>query len=124
MATPDDFRRIALSFEGAQEGAHMGHADFRVGGRIFATLGAPDTGHGMVALMAEQQEDFMLLAPAFRPAAGAWGRKGSALVRRRGRGGRARGRARGGVAAAFLSAPSGVLPFTRRGSGLRRGGGS
>jgi hypothetical protein len=60
----------------------MGHPDFRVGGRIFATLGSPDEGHGMVALMPEQQEDFMALAPeAFRPAAGAWGRQGSTLVR-------------------------------------------
>jgi hypothetical protein len=82
MATAEDFRRIALSFPGAEEGAHMGHADFRVGGRIFATLGVPDEGHGMVALMPEQQEDFIALEPAaFRPAAGAWGRQGSTLVR-------------------------------------------
>ena len=60
----------------------MGHADFRVGGRIFATLGSPDDAWGMVALMPEQQEDFMSLAPeAFKPAAGAWGREGSTLVR-------------------------------------------
>ena len=45
--TPDDFRRIALSQPGAAEGAHMGHADFRVGGRIFATLGSPDASYGM-----------------------------------------------------------------------------
>ena len=80
MPTPDDFRRIALSLPGAEEGSHMGHADFRVGGRIFATL--PDEGLGMVVLMPEQQEDFMHLAPgAFEPAAGAWGRGGSTLVR-------------------------------------------
>lgn len=82
MATADDFRRIALSFPGAEEGSHMGHADFRVGGKVFATLGAPDDASGMVGLMPEQQEDFMTLAPeAFRPAAGAWGRGGSTLVR-------------------------------------------
>ena len=82
MATAEDFRRIALSFPGAEEGAHMGHSDFRVGGRIFATLGAPDDAWGMAALMPEQQEDFMTLAPgAFEPAAGAWGRGGSTLVR-------------------------------------------
>jgi hypothetical protein len=82
MATTEDFRRLALSFPGAGEGAHMGHADFRAGGKIFATLGAPDADHGMVALMPEQQQDFMALAPdAFRPAAGAWGRGGSTLVR-------------------------------------------
>jgi hypothetical protein len=60
----------------------MGHADFRVGGKIFATLGAPDAAWGMASLMPEQQEDFIQLAPgAFKPAAGAWGRQGSTLVR-------------------------------------------
>jgi hypothetical protein len=82
MANADQFRLIALSFPGAEERSHMGHPDFRVGGRIFATLDAPDADHGMVSLMPEQQEDFMSLAPeAFRPAAGAWGRQGSTLVR-------------------------------------------
>jgi hypothetical protein len=82
MPTPDDFRRIALSFPGAEERSHMGHPDFRVGGKIFATLGAPDADWGMASLMPEQQEDFMTLAPAvFKPAAGAWGRGGSTLVR-------------------------------------------
>ena len=82
MATPDDFRRIALSFPDVEEGSHMGHADFRVGGKIFATLGAPDKAWAMTVLMPEQQEDFMALAPeAFEPAAGAWGRGGSTLVR-------------------------------------------
>jgi hypothetical protein len=82
MATPDDFRRIALSLEGAAEGRHMGHGDFRVKGKVFATLGYPDGAWGMVALMPEQQEDFIALAPAaFKPANGAWGRQGSTLVR-------------------------------------------
>jgi hypothetical protein len=82
MATPEDFRRVALSFPGAEERSHMGHPDFRVGGRIFATLGSPDPDWGMVQLLPEQQEDFMALAPgAFRPAAGAWGRRGSTLVK-------------------------------------------
>ncbi|HEX9947857.1 MAG TPA: MmcQ/YjbR family DNA-binding protein [Allosphingosinicella sp.] len=82
MPTPDDFRRIALAFPGAVEGSHMGHSDFRVGGKIFATLGSPDEAWGMASLMPEQQEDFMTLAPrAFEPAAGAWGRGGSTLVR-------------------------------------------
>jgi hypothetical protein len=82
MARADDFRRIALSFPGAEEKAHMKHPDFRVGGRIFATLGHPDADWGMVQLMPEQQEDFMALAPAaFSPAAGAWGRGGSTLVK-------------------------------------------
>jgi hypothetical protein len=82
MPTPDDFRRLALAFPGAEEGSHMGHADFRVGGRIFATLGSPDQRWGMASLVPEQQEDFLALAPdAFKPAAGAWGRHGSTLVR-------------------------------------------
>jgi hypothetical protein len=82
MASADDFRRIALSFPGAEARSHMAHPDFRVGGRIFATLGRPDADWGMVQLMPEQQEDFMTLAPgAFEQAAGAWGRKGSTLVR-------------------------------------------
>jgi hypothetical protein len=82
MATPEDFRRIALAFHGTEEGAHMGHADFRVGGKIFATLGSPSDEWGMASLMPEQQQDFMLLAPdAFKPASGAWGRGGSTLVR-------------------------------------------
>lgn len=81
MPTANDFRRLALALPGAEEGSHMGHADFRVGGKIFATLGAPDEAWGMAALMPEQQEDFMTLAPgAFKPAAGAWGRGGSTLV--------------------------------------------
>jgi hypothetical protein len=79
MPTPDVFRRIALAFPGAEEGSHMGHADFRIGGKIFATL--PKEGWGMVSLMPEQQEDFMTLSDSFEPAAGAWGRAGSTLVR-------------------------------------------
>lgn len=82
LSDPDDFRRRALGFEGAEEGGHMGHADFRAGGRIFATLGARDARHGMVALLPEQQELALAAEPAaFVPAAGAWGRQGSTLVR-------------------------------------------
>ncbi len=81
MATPDDFRRLALAFPGAEERSHMGHPDFRVGGRIFATLGAPSEEYGMVALLPEQQELAIEAEPrAFKPAAGAWGRGGSTLV--------------------------------------------
>lgn len=81
MPTADDFRRLALAFPGAEGRAHMGHPDFRVGGRIFATLGSPDPAWGMVQLIPEQQELAMEAEPAaFRPAAGAWGRRGSTLV--------------------------------------------
>jgi len=76
--TPDDFRRIALELPEAVEGTHMGHADFRVGNKIFATL--PDDATGMVKLAPEQQELFMRVDPAFIPAKGAWGRQGCTLV--------------------------------------------
>jgi hypothetical protein len=82
MASADDFRRIALSFPGAEEKAHMGHPDFRVGGRIFATLHAPGAEWGAAMLMPEQQELAMEAEPeAFRPAAGAWGRGGATQIR-------------------------------------------
>lgn len=81
MASADDFRRIALSFPGAEERAHMGHPDFRVGGKIFATLHGAGKGTGAVMLLPEQQELAMAAEPgAFKPAAGAWGRGGSTLV--------------------------------------------
>jgi hypothetical protein len=82
VVSADDFRSVALALGGAAEGRHMGHADFRVRGKVFATLGYPGAGWAMVQLMPEQQEDFIALAPeAFRPANGAWGRQGSTLVR-------------------------------------------
>jgi hypothetical protein len=81
MASADDFRRIALSFPGAEERAHMSHPDFRVGGKIFATLHALEKGIGAVMLLPEQQELAMDAEPqAFSPAAGAWGRGGSTIV--------------------------------------------
>jgi hypothetical protein len=78
---PDDFRRIALGLEGAQEGAHMGHPDFRVNNRIFATL-HPDQQFGMVKLTPDQQQTFMQADPGtFAPESGAWGRAGCTSVR-------------------------------------------
>jgi len=65
-----DFRRIALSFEGAEEGSHMGAPDFRVGGRIFATLAHESKGYGNLMLTPEQQADFVREMPdvfPFRP---------------------------------------------------------
>jgi len=77
----NDFRRIALGMEGAVEGAHMGHPDFRVDNPIFATL-HHDREFGMVALTPDQQEQFMRAHPdAFAPESGAWGRAGSTRVR-------------------------------------------
>ncbi|TWB20703.1 YjbR protein [Nitrospirillum amazonense] len=78
--TPDDFRRIACSLAGVEEGAHMGHADFRVGNRIFATLD-PDLGRGMVKLAVEEQEMRVAAVPAvFQPVPGGWGRTGATHV--------------------------------------------
>ena len=77
-----DFRRIALSFEGAEEGSHMGATDFRVGGRIFATLASQAQGYGNLMLTPEQQGDFVREAPEiFLPIAGGWGRMGMTHVR-------------------------------------------
>jgi hypothetical protein len=80
IMTANGFRRIALGMKDALEGAHMGHADFRVRGRIFATLGYPDAKWGMVALTPEQQQDALLEHEAMSPAKGAWGAKGATLV--------------------------------------------
>jgi hypothetical protein len=61
--TATDFRRIALSLEGTEEGSHMGAADFRVGGRIFATLASEDQGYGNLMLTPEQQAEFVRELP-------------------------------------------------------------
>lgn len=80
--TADDFRRLALDLPEAEAGAHMGHADFRVGGKIFATLGYPDAAWAMVKLRPEQQEMLVQAEPAmFRPVKGGWGAKGATNVR-------------------------------------------
>ena len=80
--TPADFRRIALSLAGAEEGSHMGSADFRVGGRIFATLASQKQGYGNLLLTPEVQADFVGEQPAvFLPIAGGWGRMGMTHIR-------------------------------------------
>ncbi len=80
--TPADFRRMALSFPETEERKHMQHPDFRVGGKIFATLGYPDKQWGMVKLTPMEQEMRITSEPkTFSPAAGAWGRRGATLVR-------------------------------------------
>ena len=79
--TPDQFRRLALSFDGVEEHAHHHHPDFRVSGKIFATLGYPDETRAMVILTPEQQAEFLHDYPeVFAPAAGAWGRDGSTTI--------------------------------------------
>lgn len=79
--TAREFRRLALDLAGATAHKHMGHPDFRVGGKIFATLGYPGRGWGMVKLTPEQQELFVRSQPkAFKPVKGAWGRSGATNV--------------------------------------------
>lgn len=78
----EDFRRIALSFEGAEEGSHMGAADFRVAGRIFATLASQDKGYGNLMLTPELQREFVGELPeVFLPIHGGWGRMGMTHIR-------------------------------------------
>jgi hypothetical protein len=80
--TAADFRRIALSLAGAEESSHMGSPDFRVGGRIFATLASQQHGYGNLMLTPEQQADFVGEQPdIFVPIAGGWGRMGMTHIR-------------------------------------------
>jgi hypothetical protein len=79
--TTADFRRMALRFPDATESAHMNHPDFRVGGKIFATLGYPKMGVGMVKLFPDQQQEFVRAEPkVFSPVNGLWGRRGATYV--------------------------------------------
>src|SRR5215475_1985429 len=79
--TPAEFRRVALALPETEQRRHMNHPDFRVDGRIFATLGYPDKRHGMVKLTPAQQVEFVAAHPAaFSPVTGAWGRKGCTSV--------------------------------------------
>ncbi|MGC1687891.1 MAG: MmcQ/YjbR family DNA-binding protein [Candidatus Acidiferrales bacterium] len=79
--TRKDFRKLALTLPEATENEHMDHPDFRVRGKIFATLGYPDERWGMVKLMPDQQEDFAKAEPdVFVPVKGAWGRGGATSV--------------------------------------------
>lgn len=81
MLNASDFRRIVLGLSNAVESAHMGHPDFRVNGRIFATLDHDET-RGMVVLTPDQQERFVRENPSvFQPESGAWGDAGCTRVR-------------------------------------------
>ncbi len=83
--TANDFRRIALSFPEAVESSHVDHPDFRVGGKIFATLGYFDKGWGMVKLFPDQQAEFVKTEPkVFVPAKGFWGKRGATCVNLKG----------------------------------------
>jgi hypothetical protein len=80
--TADEFRSLALSLPETSEQSHMDHPDFRVAGKIFATLGYPDGGWGMVKLTAAQQSEIVRDIPEmFRPVKGGWGERGATNVR-------------------------------------------
>jgi len=82
---PEEFRKLALSLPNCEERQHMDHPDFRVGGRVFATLGYPDEKWAMVKLTPEQQAEFICREPAiFAPVKGHWGHDGATHVRLRG----------------------------------------
>ncbi len=79
---PADFRRIALSFEGAEEGSHMGAVDFRAGGRIFATLASVKEDYGNLMITPELQAAFIADRPdLYLPIPGGWGRMGMTHIR-------------------------------------------
>ena len=79
--TPNEFRKLALRFPEAIESAHMRHPDFRVGGKIFATLGYPNNDSAVVKLTREEQREFVRSDPdVFKPVKGAWGRQGHTNV--------------------------------------------
>jgi hypothetical protein len=80
--TAKEFRQIALSFPETATKQHMGHPDFRVAGKIFATLGYPDTSWGMVKLTPLEQRMFIVAEPqSFQPCAETWGRQGATSVK-------------------------------------------
>ena len=79
--TIDEFRRLALEIPTAVELSHMDHPDFRIKGKIFASLGVPDENWGMIKLNPAQQRAFIEKAPeVFKPCNGAWGRQGCTNV--------------------------------------------
>jgi hypothetical protein len=79
--TAAEFRKLALSFPEAVESSHMDHPDFRVAGKIFATLGYPDQSGAVVKLSPAEQERFVREQPdVFQPVTGAWGRRGNTKV--------------------------------------------
>jgi hypothetical protein len=79
--TPQQFRRLALALSGAVEGAHMGHADFRMNGKVLASLGHPGPGFGVVIVSPTDQAVLVAAQPeVFAPANGAWGARGCTVV--------------------------------------------
>jgi hypothetical protein len=79
--TAEQFETLCRGLPGVIKASHQGHADYRVRNKVFATLGYPDIGHGMVKLSSEEQAKYVRQMPSvFAPAKGAWGEQGSTLV--------------------------------------------
>jgi len=79
--TPDQFHRLVMLLPGAEEHQHHRHPDFRIGGKIFATMGYPDATRAMVKLTPEQQAEFLHDHPeVFSPCAGKWGEQGATSI--------------------------------------------
>ena len=79
--TPEDLREIALSLPETSENAHMDHPDFRVSGKVFASLGWPDESCGVLMLSPAEQAIVVRANAAFTPVKGTWGQRGSTQVR-------------------------------------------
>ncbi|CAN5627671.1 hypothetical protein BH10PSE6_BH10PSE6_47630 [soil metagenome] len=79
--TPAAFAKLALAFDGATQGAHGGHADFRAGGKVFASLGFKGPDSATVKLTPEQQEMLVATEPAiFSAVTGTWGQRGYTMI--------------------------------------------
>lgn len=79
--TSEAFRKLALALPGAVESQHGGHPDFRIAGKVFASLGVPDGESGMVKLLPDEQLEFVEQSPGvFQPFLGDWGRRGYTRV--------------------------------------------
>jgi len=79
--TPAAFARLALALDGATEGAHGGHPDFRAGGKVFASLGFKGPDSATVKLTPEQQEMLVAAEPGiFSPVSGTWGQRGYTMI--------------------------------------------
>jgi YjbR len=79
--TPNAFRKLALRLPDTEESSHMNHPDFRVRGKIFATLAYPSDAYGMVGVWPEQQAALVAAHPKmFSVIPGVWGKKGATRV--------------------------------------------
>jgi hypothetical protein len=113
--TAEDFRRLALSCSGAVEQAHNGHPDFRREGKVFATLGYPDSRYAMVKLSVDQRDMLTAAEPMmFSAVPGGWGRGGATLLLLEAADEAAAGRARAHAWADWSTLETRKTPASRR----------